>query len=97
MAVIQIVRFRLAAGVDDAEFRALNERFQREVAPRLPGLTRREATRSAEGEWVLVLRYTDVDTAKQAGKSDKSDLSQRFMQMIDMTTMSANFTEIVSD
>ncbi len=96
MAVIQLVRFRLAAGVEEDQFHALNERFQREVAPKLPGLERREATRAADGEWVLVLRYADLDSARAAGKSDKSDLSQSFMKMIDMKTMSASFSEIVS-
>jgi len=41
MATIQIVRFRLNAGVDETQFRAVNERFQREVTPTLPGLLRR--------------------------------------------------------
>jgi len=97
MAAIQIVRFRLATGVDEGEFRALNERFQREVAPKLPGLVRREATRSAEGEWILVLRYADVEAAKKAGRSDTSEVAQAFMKMIDRTTMSAVFSEIVSE
>lgn len=97
MAVIQLVRFRLAAGVDEDLFRALNERFQREVAPQLSGLKRREATRAADGEWVLVLRYSDLDSAQRAGKSDTSDISQSFMKMIDMKTMSASFSEIVSE
>ncbi len=97
MAVIQLVRFRLAAGVDEDQFRALNERFQREVAPKLVGLKRREATRAADGEWVLVLRYSDLESAQRAGKSDTSDLSQSFMKMIDMKTMSASFSEIVSE
>jgi hypothetical protein len=97
MAVIQLVRFRLAAGVDEDQFRALNERFQREVTPKLPGLKRREATRAADGEWVLVLRYADLESAQKAGKSDTSDISQTFMKMIDMKTMSSSFSEIVSE
>ena len=97
MAIIQLVRFRLAAGVDHDQFRALDERFQREVAPQLPGLLRREATRTADGEWVLVLRYLDLDSAHRAGKSDTSDISQSFMKMIDMKTMSASFSEVVSE
>src|SRR5262245_19684071 len=97
MAGIQIVRFRLNAGVDDKQFRSVNERFQREVAPKLPGLVRREATVSPEGEWVLVLRYTDLEAAHRAGKSDTSDLSQQFMKLIDMKSMSASFFEIVSE
>lgn len=97
MATIQIVRFKLAPNVDEKDFRALNERFQREVAPKLAGLERREATVGEGGEWMLVLRYRDVDSAKKAGKSDTSDISQKFMTMIDMKTMSASFYEIASE
>ena len=96
MATIQIVKFRLAAGTDPVAFRELNERFQREVAQTLTGLERREATIGADGEWMLVLRYSDADHAKQAGRSDTSEISQGFMKMIDMSSMSANFFEIVS-
>ena len=97
MAVIQIVRFRVNDGVDDAAFRAINERFQREVAPTLPGLVRREATVAEDGEWVLVLRYTDMESAHKAGRSDTSDISQSFMKMINMSSMSASFYTIVSE
>lgn len=96
MATIQIVKFRLAPGVDPAEFRTLNERFQREVVPTLKGLERREATVGADGDWMLVLRYSDGEHARQAGRSDNSEISRGFMQMIDMSSMSATFFEIVS-
>ncbi len=96
MATIQIVKFRLAAGTDPNAFRALNERFQREVAPTLPGLERREATVGPDGEWMLVLRYADIEQAKKAGRSDTGETAQSFMKMIDMNSMSATFTEIVS-
>ncbi|MEP7134871.1 MAG: hypothetical protein ABI904_08060 [Chloroflexota bacterium] len=97
MATIQIVRFHLNDGVNENEFRALNERFQREVAPKLPGLKRREATRSDDGEWLLVLRYTDMESAHNAGKSDTGDISRSFMSMINMSSLSASFHEIVSE
>ncbi|MDZ4762907.1 MAG: hypothetical protein SGI73_00050 [Chloroflexota bacterium] len=97
MATLQIVRFKVNAGVNESEFRALNERFQREVAPTLPGLVRREATLSTDGEWVLVLRYTDMDSAHKAGRSDTSEIAQQFMKSINMSTMSASFHEIMSE
>jgi hypothetical protein len=97
MAVIQIVRFRVNDGVEATAFRALNERFQQEVAPKLPGLVRREGTVSEDGEWLLVLRYTDMESAHQAGRSDTSDISQQFMSMINMSTLSASFYTIVSE
>ena len=97
MATIQTVRFQLNDGINTQDFRALNERFQREVAPKLPGLVRREATQSADGEWLLVLRYTDVESAHNAGKSDTSNISQKFMSFINMNSMSASFYDIVSE
>jgi len=97
MAVIEIVKFRLRDGADDSEFRALNERFQREVVPTLPGLERREATRSEDGEWVLVLRYRDMETAARGPQADTSEISGRFISMLDMATMSAARYEIVSE
>ena len=78
-------------------FAAINERFQREVAPTLPGLIRREATRSADGEWLLVLRYTDSETAAKAGKADTSAVARDLMAGINMRTMSAAFYEIISE
>jgi hypothetical protein len=97
MAVLQIVRFHLNDGVDQAEFRQLNERFQREVAPQLPGLKRREATVGPDGEWMLVLRYGDMESAQNAGRADTGEISRTFMSMINMSSMSASFYEIVSE
>jgi len=97
MATIQIVKFRLSGGVDEAQFRTVNERFQREVVPTLPGLMRREATRGADGEWMLVLRYASDEAARRAGRSDTTEVSLAFMKLIDMTTMSAAFFEVVSE
>lgn len=97
MATVQIVKFRLNDGVNETEFRALNERFQREVAPKLPGLIRREATVGDNGEWLLVLRYKDAESAHGAMRADTSDLSQKFISLINPSTMSASFYEVVSE
>ncbi|MEO5963983.1 MAG: hypothetical protein ABIR11_00855 [Candidatus Limnocylindrales bacterium] len=82
--------------MDDDAFRALNERFQREVVPTLPGLERREATRAEVGEWVLVLRYGDMESAQRGPQADTSEISGQFISMLDMATMSAARYEIVS-
>ncbi|MEO8470504.1 MAG: hypothetical protein ABI573_12675 [Chloroflexota bacterium] len=96
MAVIEIVRFRLQDGADEGAFRALNERFQTEVAPNIAGLERREASVTEDGEWVLVLRYRDADSAARAMGSDTTDVSTQFISMLDMSTMSMARSEIVS-
>lgn len=97
MAVLQIVRFQTRPDVTDEEMLALNERFQREVVPTLPGLQRREATRGEDGEWVLVLRYDDLDHAAGGAARDTSPLAQEFMSKIDMSSMSASFHPVVSE
>ncbi len=97
MAVIETVSFQLKEGTSTQEFEQLNERFQREIVPTLPGLLRREASRSEKGEWLLVLRYKDMESATKAMQADTSDLSQRFMSHIDMTNMKVGHYEIVSE
>lgn len=97
MAVIQIVNFKLNDGSDVKAFRAVNERFQREIAPTLPGLIRREATESADGGYVLVLRYKDMESAQKAGGSDTSDVSKQFLSFINMATLSVSFHSIISE
>lgn len=76
---------------------AINERFQREVAPTLPGLERREATRTEDGDWLLVLRYTDMGHAAGGAARDTSPVALEFMSKIDMTTMSASFHPVVPE
>ena len=97
MAVLQIVRFRAKPDVTDEEMLAINDRFQREVAPTLPGLQRREATRSDDGDWLLVLRYADMDHAAGGAARDTSPVAAEFMSKIDMNSMSASFHPVVSE
>lgn len=97
MAVIDIIRFRLNEGSDRVAFEALNERFQREIAPSLPGLERREATLSEDGEWVLVLRYADLESALRGPSADTSEIAGQFMAAIDPSTMSMAHFEVVSE
>jgi hypothetical protein len=97
MAVLQIVRFRAKPEVAAEEMLAINERFQREVAPTLPGLERREATRSEDGDWLLVLRYADMDHAAGGAARDTSPVALEFMSKIDMNSMSASFYPVVSE
>ncbi|MDA0244733.1 MAG: hypothetical protein OT477_15040 [Chloroflexi bacterium] len=55
--MIEIVKFKLKAEVDETEFQAINERFQREVAPTLPRLLCREATVGTGSEWLSELAH----------------------------------------
>ena len=96
-AVLQTVRFRARPDIDDAEVVAINERFQREVAPQLAGLERREAARTADGECVLVIRYRDMETAAAPPADHGMEVAGALMSMIDMSTMSAELVTVVSE
>ncbi len=96
-AAIQIVRFRPKPEVARDDMIAMNERFQREAAPKLPGLERREACVTDDGEWVLVLRYATMELATAPPADHGMEVAGLFMQMIDMSTMSASFQTVVSE
>jgi hypothetical protein len=81
----------------EADIVAINERFQREIAPLLPGLQRREATRTADGEWVLVLRYADMQAATAPPADHSMEVAGALFKMIDMSTMSSEFLSVVSE
>jgi hypothetical protein len=94
---LQIVRFRTKPDVAEADIVEINERFQREIAPELPGLERREATRTADGAWVLVLRYADMEAATAPPGDHGMEVAGALFSMIDMSTMSSEFLTIVSE
>ncbi len=96
-AAIQIVRFHPQPDVAHNDMIILNERFQREVAPKLPGLERREACITDGGEWVLVLRYSSMELATAPPADHGMEVAGSFMQMIDMATMSVSFQTVVSE
>ncbi len=96
-AAIQIVRFHTKPEVPPDDMAAMNGRFQREVAPKLPGLQRREACVTDDGEWVLVLRYSSMELATAPPADHGMEVAGAFMQMIDLSTMSVAFQTVVSE
>jgi hypothetical protein len=97
MAALQVVRFHTKPDVAEADIVAINERFQREIAPALPGLERREAARTDDGEWVLVLRYVGMEAATAPPADRGMEVAGALFSMIDMSTMSSEFLTIVSE
>jgi hypothetical protein len=96
-AVLQFVSFLPKPDVSADDFAAMNERFQREIAPHLPDLERREAAVDEDGRWTLVLRYSSMDAATRPPADHGMEVAGAFMAMIDMSTMSVSFSTIVSE
>jgi hypothetical protein len=86
--VIEILRFKLAPGVDDADFVAADKRLQAEFAYQQPGLLRRTTARGAEGEWVVIdLWHSWADADRCDGVWGQDQVSDHFQSLVDRATM----------
>ena len=63
MSIVEITTFRLAEGVTDDAFLALDKRIQTELVPNQPGFLRRTTARHGDDWLVVTLWATDADAA----------------------------------
>jgi hypothetical protein len=86
--MIEIMRFRLAAGVDEEAFKRADGHVQSDFAYHQPGLLRRTTARSHAGGWIVIDLWqseSDADAAATTGASDP--VTARFMSLVDPTTV----------
>ena len=62
MSIVEITMFRLAEGVTDASFLALDRRLQTELVPNQPGFLRRTTARHGD-KWLVVTLWSTEDAA----------------------------------
>ncbi len=63
MSIVEITTFRLAEGVTDDSFLALDRKIQTELVPNQPGFLRRTTARHGD-EWLVVTLWaSDADAA----------------------------------
>ena len=63
MSIVEITTFRLAEGIGDDSFLALDRRIQTELVPNQPGFLRRTTARHGEDWLVVTLWASDADAA----------------------------------
>jgi hypothetical protein len=63
MSIVEITTFRLAEGVTDQSFLALDRRIQTELVPNRAGFARRTTARHGEDWLVVTLWASDADAA----------------------------------
>jgi heme-degrading monooxygenase HmoA len=79
----EILTFRLAPGVDEAMFRAIDERVQVAFAYQQPGFLRRTLGRHDDGRWLVLTIWSDPDAASAAERAfDRSDLGASFRTLL---------------
>jgi hypothetical protein len=86
--VIEIMRFRLAPGADEAAFLAADKRVQQDFAYQQPGLLRRTTARGEDGGWIVVDLWR---SAADAGACDErwehDPVTQAFMALLDRSSV----------
>jgi hypothetical protein len=87
--VIEVTRFRLREGVDEADFRAADARYQTEFAYRQPGLLRR-TTASSQGEWAVIdLWRTPLDAEASHRRASGDPVAQAHAAMVEPASLEA--------
>jgi heme-degrading monooxygenase HmoA len=72
MSIVEITTFRLAEGVEDASFLALDRRVQTELVPNQPGFMRRTTARR-DDDWVVVTLWSTEDHAAAFRRAVEGD------------------------
>jgi hypothetical protein len=97
MTTIEVLTFRLRAGVSAEEFVSENRKIQNELVALQRGFLSRETARGEDGEWLVVVRWESrADSAASMAAFGASPLTGAFLGMIDMGSMVANAYESVA-
>lgn len=96
MAVVEIARFKLAAGADEQTFLRENERVQREYTPNQPGYISRELAKGEDGEWLVIVHWrTEQDADASMARFMGDPTAQGFVAALDASTASMKRYSIV--
>jgi len=92
--VVQTIRFKTKAGVTSSQLLDANDRYQREVAPYVPGLQQREVHAADGGEWVMTCRYVDMDHALRGMHADDGPAATGLIGLIDVGSMHTSYDTV---
>lgn len=88
-SVIEIVTFKLKAGVAAAEFAPIDQAVEREHVSRQPGFVSRESAHGADGEWLVIVHWRSAkDADASMATFEKAPAAAAFMSKIEASTMS---------
>lgn len=87
--VIEVVTFKLKAGVAAAEFAPIDKAVEREHVAKQPGFVSRESAHGADGEWLVIVHWRSVkDADASMATFEKAPAAAQFMSKIESSTMS---------
>lgn len=87
--VIEVVTFKLRAGVTAAEFAPIDKAVEREHVARQPGFVSRESAHGPDGEWLVIVHWRSAKDADASMTSfEKAPAAAPFMSKVEPSTMS---------
>jgi len=88
MAVIEVMSFRLAPGVEEHAFFEADQQAQAEFFYTRPGLMRRTTARNVDGEWIVVTLWASPDDAGAGdGASGRDSAFTRWTALREASTI----------
>lgn len=87
--VVEVVTFKLKAGVTAAEFAPIDKAVERDHVARQPGFIARESAHGEDGEWLVIVHWRSVKDAEASMATfEKAAAAAQFMSKIEASTMS---------
>jgi heme-degrading monooxygenase HmoA len=86
VTIVEVTTFRLAEGVTDASFLALDRRVQTEFVPNQPGFLRRTTARHGD-DWLVVTLWSTEEAAGAYGRAvEDHPLQAEFVHAVEAGT-----------
>lgn len=87
--VIEVVTFKLKAGIAAADFALIDKAVEREHVAKQPGFDSRESAQGADGEWLVIVHWRSVkDADASMATFEGAPAAAQFMSKIEASTMS---------
>jgi len=87
VSIVEVTTFRLAEGVTDDAFLALDRRIQTELVPNRSGFLRRTTARHGEDWLVVTLWASDADAASFQRTTEGDPLQVEFEHAVEAGTL----------
>ena len=96
METVEVITFKLKEGADEDVFMRENKVVATDYTPKQPGFIDRELGKGADGEYVVVVHWTDTPSAEASMQKFLDDpTAQEFISLMDMDTFRMVRYEVV--
>lgn len=84
--MIEVVAFKLKAGVSPAEFAPIDKAVERDHVAKQPGFVSRESAHGSDGQWLVIAHWRlarDADASMATGRSTEETSAQTHIDQPD--------------